>query len=74
MSEHRWSGWPGAYCLKCGQDDLTELAIADGVLDPWTGEWRGDNREYIDHGCPVSDARWAAHLRQIGEFVPKDIA
>jgi hypothetical protein len=28
MREHRWSGWPGAFCLNCGQDDTTEAALA----------------------------------------------
>jgi hypothetical protein len=27
---HRWSGWPGAWCLDCGIADPTEQAIADG--------------------------------------------
>lgn len=28
---HRWSGWPGAWCLDCGCDDPQELALADGL-------------------------------------------
>jgi hypothetical protein len=28
MKEHRWSGWPGAFCLDCGVDDQMELCIA----------------------------------------------
>ncbi len=28
---HRWSGWPGAWCLDCGVEDVTEIAIADGL-------------------------------------------
>ena len=24
---HWWSGWPGAYCMKCGDDDLTEICL-----------------------------------------------
>ena len=28
MKEHRWSGWPGAWCLDCGVEDADELAIA----------------------------------------------
>jgi hypothetical protein len=39
MSEHNWSGWPGAHCLKCGSGDPVEEAIADGWLDPWDGTW-----------------------------------
>lgn len=30
MTEHRWSGWPGAYCLDCGAQDPREIALADG--------------------------------------------
>ncbi len=31
---HRWSGWPGAYCWYCGQEDQMEIAIGDW-LDPF---------------------------------------
>jgi len=24
---HWWSGWPGAYCIKCGVEDLYEICI-----------------------------------------------
>jgi hypothetical protein len=27
--DHRWSGWPGAWCLDCGAEDARELCIAD---------------------------------------------
>lgn len=30
MAEHRWSGWPGAWCLDCGCEDPFETAIATG--------------------------------------------
>lgn len=30
MTEHRWSGWPGAWCLDCGCEDPTEIALAEG--------------------------------------------
>lgn len=37
-NHHRWSGWPGAYCLDCGAEDPIEIALADGnyieVEDP----------------------------------------
>ena len=26
--DHKWSGWPGAYCLICGIDDPDEICIA----------------------------------------------
>lgn len=32
---HRWSGWPGAWCLDCGQEDANEVCIGehDVLLD-----------------------------------------
>jgi hypothetical protein len=27
MTDHRWSGWPGAVCLNCGVDDQREECI-----------------------------------------------
>ena len=31
---HRWSGWPGAWCLDCGIEDPLELCInTHGVLE-----------------------------------------
>ena len=26
---HRWSGWPGAYCFYCGGEDLNEICVAN---------------------------------------------
>lgn len=31
--EHKWSGWPGAYCLLCGAEDPYERALVDGIID-----------------------------------------
>jgi len=33
MTEHRWSGWPGAWCLDCGCEDPREIALAEGQYD-----------------------------------------
>lgn len=38
MTEHRWSGWPGAWCLDCGKPDPREIALADGQF-----EWDEDD-------------------------------
>lgn len=27
--DHRWSGWPGAWCLDCGIEDQREICLAD---------------------------------------------
>ena len=62
MSRHRWSGWPGAYCLKCGADDPMEYAIGMNYYDPWTGLWDTEEhrQEYLkDNVCSVEDERTA---------------
>lgn len=33
LTQHHWSGWPGAFCLKCGCEDPMEQALADGGYD-----------------------------------------
>ena len=35
MNEHRWSGWPGAWCLDCGISDPIEQCVADGDADAY---------------------------------------
>jgi hypothetical protein len=30
VTDHRWSGWPGAWCLDCGIEDPHEEALATG--------------------------------------------
>ena len=34
MSEHRWSGWPGAWCLDCGAEDPREMLLAGIGVKP----------------------------------------
>jgi len=36
--EHWWSGWPGAYCLKCGDEDKDELCLG-GCICPCHDEF-----------------------------------
>ena len=43
--QHKWSGWPGAWCLNCGIEDQVEIAIGDGVYNPYTNEWSDKQRE-----------------------------
>lgn len=31
--DHRWSGWPGAWCLDCGIPDMREVCLAEGHPD-----------------------------------------
>lgn len=42
---HWWTGRPGAHCMRCGCGDPVEEAVADGLLDPWDGEWKGTKAE-----------------------------
>ena len=53
---HQWSGWPGAYCQKCGADDYIELAIAESLYDPWNDKWVSPEaeKEYTQQPC-----KWA---------------
>ena len=31
--DHRWSGWPGAWCLDCGKADMLELGLSSQCRD-----------------------------------------
>lgn len=56
--KHRWSGWPGAYCLKCGTTDPMEYAIGMNWYNPHTSKWDTEEHrlDYVKRSiCPVSD-------------------
>ena len=71
MNSHRWSGWPGAFCLKCGYEDAVENAIALGWYDPVE-----DTYDTLEHKeevmatfvCSVSDIEWAEQLEKQGRL------
>jgi len=51
--QHWWSGWPGAMCLKCGDDDKNELCLADNCKCPchddfWNGCEKACKKEQLD--------------------------
>ncbi len=53
MTEHRWSGWPGAWCLDCGAEDRNELAVADGKFEVSAdGNTLIIPPEYANTDCP----------------------
>lgn len=59
MREHRWSGWPGAFCLDCGCEDPHEIALADNnyikVDDPTSPlGWRFEFPNVQVTECPGS--------------------
>ena len=38
---HNWSGWPGAYCLRCGEADPDEDCLADCSCECHEAFWKG---------------------------------
>ena len=44
VDQHHFSGWPGAYCLKCYEDDVEEICIKGGCKCPCHDEfWKAYN-------------------------------
>lgn len=39
--EPQWTGWPGASCMVCGREDVSELCIADCQCPCHEAFWRG---------------------------------
>lgn len=73
MSGHRYSGWPGAWCLDCGQDDPFEKAIADGDYDPYTESWRDEATRLkweplLQRPCPTQGQRLRDPFRKRKEW------
>jgi hypothetical protein len=58
---HIWSGWPGAYCFRCGAEHALELAVADGWYDPAADAWDSEEHrrqvEQADGHCPADAGR-----------------
>lgn len=56
LTPHRYSGWPGAWCLDCGQEDPHEIAIAEGrVTENFDeeGNWTGTITNGVEvTSCP----------------------
>ena len=50
---HWWSGWPGAYCMKCGAGHALEVALGEGWLngDTWDTEEHRKIVELADGSC-----------------------
>ena len=45
VGEHWWSGWPGAFCMKCFAGDLSESCMG-GCMCPCHDEMLADYAEY----------------------------
>jgi hypothetical protein len=61
---HRWSGWPGAWCLDCGIEDPLEVTLSCpdcdikcGPNDPATDEMCEAHRKLVVLSCPQPGSR-----------------
>jgi len=58
MGKHKWSGWPGAFCLLCHAEDALESALALGWYDPITDTFDTEEhkKEVIEaqNSCPYT--------------------
>jgi len=56
MGKHRWSGWPGAFCMYCGTFDYLEQAVGEGWFDVTTETWDTEEHrqqyEEQKNNCP----------------------
>lgn len=50
---HRWSGYPGAWCLDCGIEDQLELCIATHMTLAVCVEGHSLCNEHAAPRCPV---------------------
>lgn len=65
MTPHRWSGWPGAWCLDCGAPDPTELCLDHAVWavdgdDEFTftgGRFECPDGTHVESSCPEPMSR-----------------
>ncbi len=76
MNAHRWSGWPGAFCLKCGAEDQVEIALADDAFDVETGIFYDYELQeaYAQAPCPVEDTAYQMFIdSQISALRAKSI-
>ena len=49
---HRWSGWPGAWCLDCGCEDPNELKLAGYTVEsnhPGLRDCEQKGQSYYDY-------------------------
>ena len=52
---HQWSGWPGAYCLRCGVEHVLETAIGENwYTPPFSGQaevWKSEGHKKLVELC-----------------------
>lgn len=84
---HHWSGWPGAFCMKCGCEDPMEVALGDGLWEPnydkKPGEegairWLGTPEQLLEieakNVCPVrGNLVWNEETKKFDLKEPSDV-
>jgi hypothetical protein len=50
ITEHWWSGWPGAFCLKCGSEDKDEVCIGGGCACPCHADFWAEYERAVAKG------------------------
>lgn len=48
---HNWSGWPGAYCTKCGAEQALENALALNWYEPVDNVWSSEEKRQLVQLC-----------------------
>ena len=48
---HRWSGWPGAFCMNCGAEHALENAIGLEWYDPANNTWDTQEHKELVEKC-----------------------
>ena len=75
MGQHRWSGWPGAFCLLCGREDAMELALADNWFDPCTQQWDTEEHKQLviknQNNCPHTKEGEDPYTKEISSALEK---
>lgn len=58
-NSHKWSGWPGAWCLDCGVEDPVEAMIndPDHIID-YEELPDGSLKDKSYFATPEAEARW----------------
>src|SRR5262245_59729463 len=78
-NQHWWSGWPGAWCWKCGAEDPMEICVGNSCQCPCHGPL---GRECIDgpeeehHGdveARSGDGEGGGHDESGVDFWPEDL-
>lgn len=74
---HNWSGWPGAFCQKCGTEDALENAMAlnwvniypdenNTPVETWISVQHKEYVYFVNNNC-----RADMNIEQLQEFEEK---